>query len=387
MDVYFYVLIITVLLALIDDYLYKFSFFDMPKFLSALTIALPMSIIAGLRNWNIGTDVHIYGYGEFNIATAATSLHTYIQSISTHYRTEILYSVLNFVVSRFTNNVNIFLFVLSLITVIPFCLGCILFRKKFNIPVWIQVTIFWGLFYGNSLNLMRQSVAIAFVYLAVAMLMCNEKWNNVSFFILSAVAFGFHRTAFMSIIIWMIYQYINKLSGKAKLSFQIVSGALLIAFGANLGLLVMSKALNTSSLAIKYKQYIDGSNWLAQTSYGWTRILMLSALPLMLLIILLVYRKYIKNQADQKYILFLTLILVVDLVTQISAFSGKVLLRLGLYFAIFECITAPLAFKLLLEKKSRFLGYILVAMYMIFVFYSVTKSGSGEIYPYQWIFS
>ncbi|WP_069825208.1 EpsG family protein [Pediococcus pentosaceus] len=380
---YFSILGLTLIIALVNDFFYTRKFAK-NILVNSIILALPMAILAGLRTTNIGTDIQVYGLGEFNIATFSGSLTAYLQSIKMHYGTETLYSLLNYSVAKFTNNINIFLFILSLITIAFFVAGALLFRKKFEIPVWIQLSVFWGLIYGNSLNIMRQTVAMSIVYFAVAELVNGQKWNRLMFFILIAAASGFHRTALIAIAFYVIYEYVQKVTDKAKFSLQIVIVVILTLISIVLGIFIINKLLGTS-FALKYGQYIEGTNWLNQTSLSWSRVLMLTTMPIITFVLLLVDINKITNQEEKKYLIFFLLVLVIDLITQFSAVSGKLLSRLGLYFVIFEAVTTPLTLRYLLQKNSKFVGYIVILIYMMFVFYSVTKSGSGEIYPYQWI--
>lgn len=384
MAIYFYSLLATLILGFISDLVYTKNKIDKHSGWQAVFISLPLATVAGLRTVDIGTDVQVYCVGAFRAAVSSQSMLGYIEAMDARYRIEHGYDVLNFIVSRFTDNLNIFLFVLSLITLVPFVLGAMSFRKTFSIPIWIQVGVFWGLFYGYSLNIMRQSVAMSIVYLAVAVLLSKREHSVIYYLLLLLLAFEFHRTAIIAIVFFFIFEYVEVGMEKIKQSARLFVVASSISSVVIIGFILFKKMSNTI-IFVKYQSYIDGSNSLVQMSSGWRRILLLSIGAIMIALLMLLYLYLSKNKEFKKYIIFLLIVLIIDIATELSALSGKLLTRLGLYFVIFEAISLPLGMNVLFNKRTQVIGYLIVMVYMMFVFFTVTKSGSAEIYPYQWI--
>lgn len=384
MAIYFYSLLATLIMGCISDVAYKKNNISKNRGWQAFFISLPLATVAGLRTIDIGTDIQVYGRGAFKAATSSQSMLSYITAMDARYGIEHGYDILNFLVSRFTDNINIFLFILSLVTLIPFVLGALSFRRTFSIPIWIQLGVFWGLNYGGTLNIMRQSVSMSIVYLAVAILLSKRGHNVRNYFLLLILAFEFHRTAVIAIIFFIIFEYVEVGMVKVKLSVRLPALILSISSIAIIGAILIKKLANTGFLS-KYQSYTDSSNWLVQTSYGWGRILLLSIGALLVAVLFGFYLYLSTNKIFKKYVVFLLLVLIIDIATQFSASSGKLFTRLGLYFGIFEAISLPLGMNVLFNKRIKIVGYLIVLGYVIFVFFTVTKSGSGEIYPYQWI--
>jgi hypothetical protein len=386
MLVYFYSLSAMMILAMINDWIYEINRFDSNLFRwgTAFLVTLPLTAVAGLRTINVGTDIKVYGYGTFSSAVNQTSLFNYLHLIDVRYGIEHLYAVLNYIVSRFSNNINVFLFIASICTILPFVWAALIYREKLNVPISLQLIVYWALFYGNSLNILRQSMAMSLVYAAVAALITEKKKSVLLYVVLTLIAYEIHRTALISFVFLGIYFYLKKVGNKATLGLQISALLIFIPIISTIVLALTKKMINTPFLA-KYQQYITGSNWLVQSSYGLSRIVLLTAGGVISIFLLVFFILKTKDVVQKKYAIFFLCVLLIDLVTQFSAFYGKLLTRLGLYFVLFETITIPMLLKNIFKGSLRFIMYVILIIYMVLIFYTVTKSGSGEIYPYEWI--
>lgn len=108
---------ITLLLMSISTSLLKYK----EKLLSVIiliTAVTVLSILNGARNFNIGTDIGVYGNITFQTASVTNSLYSFWkQSIQIYSGTpEPGYILLNYVISRFTTDPHIFYFILGLVT-------------------------------------------------------------------------------------------------------------------------------------------------------------------------------------------------------------------------------------------------------------------------------
>ena len=129
------------------------------KVIFSIIIILIPSILGGFRDLTIGTDVLVYGEDYFNYATNYNSLIDYI----TAFDMDIGYLTINFLVSRFTSDVHIFLFVLQLI--INTLVFIVMYRYKEKIPLWMSMLCYLTLYYCRTFNFLRQSLALAIVFL------------------------------------------------------------------------------------------------------------------------------------------------------------------------------------------------------------------------------
>lgn len=133
---------------------------------SLLSIAVTV-VLAGLRDYSIGIDVE--NYKNFNIywvqASRSTSvadyLHFYMQ-----YGSEYLFALYLGCIAQFTGQYRVFLFLSHLVIVGGVYIGAYRQRKYVN-PALVLL-LFYLLFFSHSLNVIRQYMAMAIVFAALA---------------------------------------------------------------------------------------------------------------------------------------------------------------------------------------------------------------------------
>lgn len=76
----------------------------------AAVAAIPLAFVSGVRTLVIGTDIKNYGLYNFNLATQFSDFADYFAKITISNQTEVGYALLNYVVSKFSNNINVFFF-------------------------------------------------------------------------------------------------------------------------------------------------------------------------------------------------------------------------------------------------------------------------------------
>ena len=135
----------------------------------AILIAM-LSLVGGFRALNIGTDIGVYGKKYFEIAVSHNNLFEYLHYFSS---AEYGYLFINFIVSRFTSNVSIFLLVLQLICNTLVIITLYHYREK--CPLWMSYTVYFCFFYGLTFNIMRQACALSIIFFAIRFL-DQKKW-------------------------------------------------------------------------------------------------------------------------------------------------------------------------------------------------------------------
>ena len=136
---------------------FEFSKNKILKGIFGISIVLILSIFGGVRDLTIGTDVLIYGEKSFQSALLYESFF----KLYNYLRLDIGYLFLTFIVSKFSSNINFFLFILQLI-----CNGVVLKvladnRKKGSVT--IGLIIYLGIYYCRTFNFLRQSIAIVII--------------------------------------------------------------------------------------------------------------------------------------------------------------------------------------------------------------------------------
>lgn len=106
-----------------------------------------------------------------------------IKSIITYrYRfKEPFYIVFSFLLHRITNSSRVFLFLMQLMTVGPVAFYS--YKKRDTLPISVIMFVYMMLFYQQSLNLIRQSAAAAFLFLGWEYLMNRKYVKTVLVFV------------------------------------------------------------------------------------------------------------------------------------------------------------------------------------------------------------
>ena len=337
--------------------------------ISAFSI-LVLTWLCGVRDFSIGTDIRVYGYNSFNIAANSLNLQQYLNSLNSIYggsgNTEYGYLALNYIISRFTSNAHIFLFVLGLIINSVIFIAFYLFKYQRSITLsWLT---FCFLFFGTTLNLLRQSVALAFVLLGIALLYKKKNKKSLISFIIAVLS---HTSTIFAFLIYVFGLLVNRAKSKRALRGVFVFSTLLV-----LSVPMVITILNQRGLLIdKYYQYVLNDN-----SVGILTILI--RVPMLLLIIYVVLRKRFCLNRERLWIYFLVIQEFLMLPLQSI---GTTVARLMLFFGVAKIIAYPMLLENI-ESKDRVTNYLLKLGYLIFImliFYEqVIVSGNNQIYPF-----
>lgn len=390
MVIYFIALMLTILIiVLLDQFSARKLIGNLTK---ALIMSLPLSMVAGLRTPNIGRDLITYGISNFQVAHNFNSFSSYYNYITNTNETEYGYAVLNFIVSRFTNNLNLFLFVLSLFTLIPFFLGAINLNNKYKSPIVLQTVFYFSILYGASLNIMRQSVAITWLFLALSVLLKAKNLKWLKSLLLWIIAISFHRTAIIGILIFMLYYYFD--AGNHK---NVLTRKLYIIFSIGLFLtfsFLIIKGVISIPFFDKYNQYLDDENIsLATATVTWIRPVIFSLFPSLAIMLLCLSGKrknsnfisYDNNKLFSSDITFFNSMLLLSIIFIFGGLGNGLYPRIGQYFNIFTAFAIPLSIKIWFKPGERYFMYILFLICYLSIFAFLTHWGENQIYPYSWI--
>lgn len=320
-----------------------------------------LSLLAAVRDISIGTDVALYvkpifdlcvQYGNFDVASLI-------------YGVESGYLLLNYVVSFFTNDFSTFLFIIQVIVLGFSYFGIKKLYPKNYAMIYI---LFILLYYNMSLNVVRQSIALALSLYSLYFLF-NEKYKRF-FFILILASF-FHKSVFIVVIVYFVYLLLIKM----KMNKYFLSIAIL-AFGFILFLFfpqIIKFMVSIHLISPNYLYYL--TNYISSTlSFNVIEVLF----DLFIIVIYILFAKvYYKN--DKKSSLYFIMV-VIDLAFMIICSKYASVYRMGLYFRVPAWIYFFSNLNYIFAKKkssnffANFLGILILLIYWFFV-YVVGKSG------------
>lgn len=353
--------------AWVAEYFFKRKSQTLGVFFSILSILI-LTWICGARDLSIGTDIRVYGNTTFQTATVSPSFSKFIDSLTSIYgssgETEFGYLFLNFIVSRFTNNTHIFLFILGLVINSLIYVSIYLMRNEIGLTLPYLTYCF--LFFGTTLNLLRQSVALSFVLLGVVLLYKKKEFMALACIL---IALTFHNSSIFALIIYLFGILINYSRKQKDIKRIIVIFTLLILL-----LPTIISFLNAHGmLNDKYYQYVSVSN----NNSNLLSILM--RLPMVILIIL----NKRKNLNNSKILLYMLVIFELIMVPLQSI--GKTVARLMLFFGITKIVAYPLALNdfPITHSSIKFLLKICYLIMIMFIFYEqAIIGGNNQIYPF-----
>ncbi len=151
--------------------------------------------IAAVRDRTVGTDVMVYGWWTFRDAQML-GLKDFIDEYEGV--SGIGFNLLSWIVSNSTHSFEVYLFTLQALTIVPFFLSLRFFRVE---RLWFGMLIYFLVFYLNSLNLMKQMIAVSICLYSVRFAFDKRP---LPFFLLTVVAMSFHQTAIVNVLVYVV---------------------------------------------------------------------------------------------------------------------------------------------------------------------------------------
>lgn len=333
--------------------------------------------IAGFRAESIGTDVYNYLAPMTNAAISSDNLVDYMNT--SWYRVyrnlyvsnyEIGFSLLVYVIAKVFKNIYAVQFGIQAITIIPLYIACSKLKNKF--PLWLCILTYYCLIFNTSLNLMRQAIGMAFIFLGYVYFSNHEKKKCI---IVTIIAVLFHTSALLGIIIYFFFYFVNDdhlldLRLGKKRSYNYINMIIVIAIGFILIVSVNGVVNTLSSLGLgKYIGYINGELHFMPNQF-------ISRLPIFILF-LYAWGKC-KNTNNNMNFLFIMLYfdLLCSQFTSVNSFGG----RIALYFSQFQILTYPTIY--LATKKNKFVLFLLIAYMAFYWWFYYVYSGVNATVPY-----
>lgn len=325
-----------------------------------------LTIFAGGRGENIGMDIRLYVIQEFSNNLTYFSFDDFVR----YHVHEIGYEFLSFIVSRFSSDIHWVHFLNALCGLVGIYIGIYYFSRKYVISFCFCFCMYLLQKYNMSFNLIRQFIAVSLVFCSVPTLF--EK-KYLLYFLISLIAFSFHRSAIITIILLPLYINLRYLfNNKLYLLFTIFmismigctfATPILVNLGLQYGILSSHFSDNLSAYSIE-----SGGVYLALSKL----------IPLIL--ILLPFRKM--NTEMKVLAIFCLISFLLSIVRMDFGAAGRLLY----YFDIFFIVMIPVSIHLISSKKiDRFiLSFLSILYYFLIWIYSYPISNYGETFPYEW---
>lgn len=329
-----------------------------------LVIFIP-SFVGGMRDFTIGTDVLIYGKDFFEQAVNCSSFMHYQNIV----QTDMGYAMLNFIVSRFTDNVNIFFLVSQLI--INGLMFATIYNNRKKVPMWFSMLIYLTVYYCRTYNYMRQSFALAIILYSTKYI---EK-NDLKKYIIGILAAElFHPTAIFAISLYFLKYIANR---KNRIIYE--GMVLLIVVGISLNISNVLKILY--QIGIVPERYYAYTYRFVNSTGGYSVIDVIYRM--IWIIIYEIFGKKMRKEdsINNCYGMCLWLDLIFFFCRTKLVYAD----RISLYFGYTTILFIPKMIEEISNIRKGNSNIVYLISCVIFVIYWYMKFivyGSSEVYPY-----
>ncbi len=164
--------------------------------LGCILIILIMSIFAGVRNEDIGTDVLVYVKPVYETMKNNTNMLRTMRTVDM----ELIFFIITFITSLLNGSLNLLLFLLQLVISIFIVLFAYSHKKEISFSMCMLA--YMGIFYGLAFNIVRQCIAMAIALYAFRYV---EKKDFKKFMLYIILATLSHITALICIPLYFFY--------------------------------------------------------------------------------------------------------------------------------------------------------------------------------------
>lgn len=248
---------------------------------------------------------------------------------------ELGFYYLNLIIKRFTDEYSIAFFIFILI--INFLIVKTIYKYSKNIEFSLLMYVIMG-GYLTSINITRQYIALAIYVYSIQYLI--EK-NYLKYIILGFIAFQFHTTSIVIILISLIISILNEKISKNYLIYFII---------INLTIIV-EPFIRQIGINLFYEQYENGYFFYGSNILHY----------IVQLAFVIVYMINIKSLKDNKTIFFINLATVASAFTLLSR-NMVLYARFASYFNILHVIATVNVISEINDKKKRRILYYCIFM-------------------------
>lgn len=369
MEPYLLIFFVNLLLAYIANKCY-----DRIKIASAQILVILVAIntvFSGFRDFGIGIDTTVYIDSYFKNAQVLTN----IKDFWDFEFGDKGFLLLAYIATLFSDDSQALLVVTALFIQGFYFLSLWQYKKINQISIFLATAFFCIIFYGHTLNLMRQFCAMSLLAFAFS-LFIQGKWK--AYGILQVLAFFFHSTSVLFVIIPILWQLSKMENTKLRNSYSIVAIIGMALFVTSFFYAVTMLG-NIGLVSDVYSdRYGESGNYVkcaASTGTGLGKVFAF-CYP----IAFVVYAK-VKQTVDPKLWYFIFMLCILYSLLQLLAYQVSFMDRLAFYLSYIFYIVQVKIFSS--KKMPLVVKVIMILLYMNSWYTMYVVHGGGDIYPYK----
>ena len=336
--------------------------------LLVVLIIVIMSVFGGLRTKDVGTDLGVYGVNYYTRAENSDTFKGYLKLRDKNENSiqDLGYLSVNFASAKLFGNFNVFLILLQLLTNAP-VIWVISKKSKKDFP--IALLVYLCIFYGRSLNLLRQSIALSFLYFAHYQFDCKKKMNAL---VSTVISMLFHSTAIYAVTLMGLTKLIanNKTKKKPKSYRMLIT----LSFVAVICIPFLLGALHSAGI-ISNRLYSYTSDFAVSSD----------AIPLAdifintILILVIMIARVNKKQKESEAPLYSTLGYIFSFTRIFIRYSD----RFSLYFQIFNPESIAVSLDSFKGRRRVAVTLLIVLALLTYWYVKHVVQGGYQIIPYR----
>lgn len=320
---------------------------------------IAVSLVAGLRAYTVGTDTNETYLDIYNISTQN------FWSIRDRG-----YAFINYVIKVIFGNYSAVLLMVSFITY-----GLIFYRIYKDSKIeWYSIFLFFSTdFFFISMNMVRQSIAIAIFIFSITLIHSKEKKDIVLYFIMAFLAGTMHTSGWILIPLFFVYRFV-KLSPIKALVFTVVN----IVLCGVITKIVIGILFKNSYFSSYFKWYFDSNYNSGELSIVG---IMIPFTILMLWVIL--YKFHSEAKSDLQ---FNDLGISMLIAGNLAIYSTMIPLiqRISLYFSSTIILFLPCVFSYMENKKFRIgMKVAITSCYLFYMIITIFIQKQEGVLPYH----
>lgn len=324
-----------------------------------LSIAIP-SLLAACRDLTVGTDILAYVDKVWDEAILSKSFLELQQALPL---VETGYLILNYAISRFTNNIETYFFIHQFIVSGTFIL--LAYRNRDKIQSNLIIIFYFLFYYNECLSMMRMVISLCLVMWACQFYF-EKKYIKASIFLpFIFISHGSGIFALMIPLIFIAYKRWERHTFMLYVMITIASIVLFYGFQT-----ILQNVLGAGYLMDKYDMYINQEN---QSVHKVDILFFVTLLGSMLALVK-------KTNRDEKYYGVITLIIYLSIVLTLFGSVVEVANRVVYYLT---CPIMLLYQHVTIDYKENRKLYMIATFLLIFHFgYLAFTHGIAETIPY-----
>ena len=342
------------------------NFSDKRALRAGFWVVLIISLFSGLRANSVGTDTCSYPLAAFHYAMKSSSYAVFDELMTENiYMREVGYKFWAFYVMKVFGDFNVFLFVSAVVVNAGFLVFFIHMGRKYNVRVWLIWLAYCFILFSQTLNLAKQSLAIALCLFAFVSFQ-NARKKTALLLIFIAMTFHFTAAAFL-------FFFVEKKIENSLFRRVLLGSLLFIALG---GKILLYNILTFVPYVLQYTSrflfYLEKGNEdipVVVVAYHFMFIL--------LFVIMLMFKSY---RIDKENVVRMVFVMSIGcsllLFSGLSAQAG----RISFYFLPFNFAFVPYLLKN--SKIYRVSKFVYVPSLFCFWLITVVIQGSAGVYPY-----